>query len=180
MFLLHIANCIPEVTCQHQGGPRVKSRCTCPHPREGRGLDGRTKERDLRAAPLRKWAPKGGRRGEPVGPLESDPVERIVRSLMEEAVRGGLNWKRTETPDKGGRGLSEGAKEAGRPRVTALGGTALFSWGESAPPVGSFVTGLAPCNLHQTPRTPPWLGTDSGSVSYPAPLLAGRARGCGF
>lgn len=55
---------------------------------------------------------------------------------------------------KGGRGLSEGAKEAGRPGVTALGGTALFSWGESAPPVGSFVTGLAPCNLRQTPRAP--------------------------
>lgn len=54
----------------------------------------------------------------------------------------------------GERGLSEGAKEAGRPGVTALGGTALFSWGESAPPVGSFVTGLAPCNLRQTPRAP--------------------------
>lgn len=33
-------------------------------------------------------------------------------------------------------------------------GTALFSWGVRAPPVGSSVTGLALCNLHQTPPTP--------------------------
>lgn len=48
-----------------------------------------------------------------MGPLESDPVQRIVPSLMEEVVADGLNWKRTETPDKGERTLGGREKLAG-------------------------------------------------------------------